>query len=126
MKNEKLIIKKIIKAIHLTIGRQTSCIPLHEPSFNGNDLKYLQECIKSSFVSSVGKYVDRFERELADYTGARHAIAIVNGTCALHVALLLAGVDHNDEVLVPTLSFVATANAVHFCGANPHFVDKYD
>ena len=97
---------------------------LHEPSFYGNESKYVQECIDSTFVSSVGKFVDRFEKELADYTGAKYAIAVVNGTAALHIALLMAGVESGDEVLVPSLSFVATANAVHYCGAKPHFVDN--
>ncbi|HSI94520.1 MAG: LegC family aminotransferase, partial [Methylophilaceae bacterium] len=78
----------------------------------------------STFVSSVGRYVDRFEADLAAFTGARHAVAVVNGTAALHVALQLAGVQEGDEVLVPALTFVATANAVAYCGAIPHFVDS--
>ncbi len=97
---------------------------LHEPRFNGNEKKYLNECINSSFVSSVGKFVERFENDLANYTGAKYAIATVTGTAALHIALLLAGVEPGDEVLLPTLSFVATANAVRYCGATPHFVDS--
>ena len=96
---------------------------LHEPVFNGNESSYLEECINSTYVSSVGPFVDRFEFDLAEYTGAKHAIATVNGTAALHVALLLAGVEPDDEVLIPSLSFVATANAVSYCGAVPHFVD---
>jgi aminotransferase in exopolysaccharide biosynthesis len=99
-------------------------VALHEPRFAGNELAYLNECIDTTFVSSVGKFVDRFESDLAEYTGAKHAIAVVNGTAALHVALKLAGVGEGDEVLVPTLSFVATANAVAYCGATPHFVDS--
>ena len=97
---------------------------LHEPQFGGNESAYLQECLDSTFVSSVGPFVDRFENDLARYTGAKHAVATVNGTAALHVALLLAGVEPTDEVLIPTLSFVATANAVRYCGAVPHFVDS--
>jgi aminotransferase in exopolysaccharide biosynthesis len=97
---------------------------LHEPQFGGNESAYLQECLDSTFVSSVGPFVDRFENDLAQYTGAKHAVATVNGTAALHVALLLAGVEPTDEVLIPTLSFVATANAVRYCGAVPHFVDS--
>ena len=89
-----------------------------------NESKYVQECIDSTFVSSVGKFVDRFEKELSAYTGAKHSIAVVNGTAALQIALFLAGVRPGDEVLVPTLSFVATANAVTYCGAKPHFVDS--
>src|ERR1700693_4487408 len=80
--------------------------------------------LDSAFVSSVGAFVDRFEAELADYTGARHAVAVVNGTAALHVAMQLAGVQRDDEVLIPALTFVATASAVRYCGASPHFVDS--
>jgi len=97
---------------------------LHEPSFAGNEWLYLKECLDSTFVSSAGKFVDRFEVELAAYTGAKHAIAVVNGTAALHIALKLAGVGANDEVLVPALTFVATANAITYCSAIPHFVDS--
>ena len=90
---------------------------LHEPTFAGNEWLYLKECLDSTFISSVGKFVDRFEVELAAYTGAKHAIAVVNGTSALHIALKLAGVGSNDEVLVPALTFVATANAITYCSA---------
>jgi perosamine synthetase len=96
---------------------------LHEPTFGGQELVYVTECIKTGWVSSVGAYVDRFERDLATYTGAAHAVVVSNGTSALQVALQLCGVGADDEVLVPTLSFVATANAVRHCGAWPHFVD---
>lgn len=98
-------------------------LALHEPLFGGNEWAYVKECLDTGWVSSVGKYVDEFERRLAEITGSRHAVATVNGTAALHVALKLAGVEPNDEVLVPALSFVATANAVAHCGAVPHFVD---
>jgi perosamine synthetase len=98
-------------------------VALHEPCFNGNEWRYLKDCLDSTFVSSVGKFVERFESELARYTGARHAVAVVNGTAALHIALKLAGVQPADEVLIPALTFVATANAVTYCGAMPHFVD---
>ena len=97
---------------------------LHEPQFLGNEQRYVQECIASTFVSSVGQYVNQFEHELAAFTGARRAVAVVNGTAALQVALQLAGVEAGDEVLVPALTFVATANAIHYSGANPHFVDS--
>jgi perosamine synthetase len=97
---------------------------LHEPALNGNELAYVTECIQTGWVSSVGSFVDRFERDLADYVGARHAVVVSNGTSGLQVALMLAGVTAGDEVLVPTLSFVATANAVSHCGAHPHFVDS--
>lgn len=97
---------------------------LHEPRFQGNEWLYLKECLDSTFVSSVGKFVDRFEQDLAAYTGAKYAVAVANGTAALHVALMLAGVQANDEVLIPALTFVATANAVSYCGAHPHFIDS--
>jgi len=99
-------------------------VKLHEPLFRGNEQKYVKDCISSSYVSSVGKFVDRFEKELADYAGARRAIAVVNGTAALQLALKLAGVKEGDEVLLPALTFVATANAIHYLGATAHFVDS--
>lgn len=99
-------------------------VALHEPRFGGQEWSYVKDCLDSTFVSSVGAYVDRFEADLARFTGAKHAVAVVNGTAALHVALLLAGVVPGDEVLIPALTFIATANAVHYCGATPHFVDS--
>lgn len=102
----------------------TEPVALHEPHFGGNELAYLKECIDTTFVSSVGKFVDRFELDLAAFTGAKHAVAVVNGTAALHVALQLAGVVRDDEVLIPALTFIATANAVAYCGGVPHFVDS--
>lgn len=113
---------QIVGAIQSVVGSDSSA--LHEPCFAGNEWKYLKECLDSSFVSSVGKFVDRFESDLAAYTGAKHVVAVVNGTSALHVALQLAGVKPDDEVLIPTLTFIATANAVSYCGATPHFVDS--
>jgi perosamine synthetase len=98
-------------------------IPLHEPRFVGREKEYLIDCIDSTFVSSVGAYVDRFEAMLAEYTGAKYAVVTVNGTAALHVALKLAGVRPGDEVITQPLSFIATANAVSYCGATPCFVD---
>ena len=98
-------------------------IPLHEPIFNGNEKKYVLDCIDSTFVSSVGKYVNQFEDMVANYTGAKHAIATVNGTAALHIALLLAGVKQDTEVITQPLTFVATCNAIKYCGAEPTFVD---
>ena len=96
---------------------------LHEPVFGGNEKKYLAECIDSGFVSSVGPFVTAFEESVRDFVGARHAVAVVNGTAALHLALLAVGVRPGDEVLVPAMSFVATANAVSHAGAIAHFVD---
>lgn len=106
------------------LGETGSAFSLHEPEFKGNEWAYVKDCIDTGWVSSVGKYVDEFERKLAEFTGARYAVAVVNGTAALHVALQIAGVKAGDEVLVPALSFVATANAVSHCGAVPHFVDS--
>ncbi len=98
-------------------------IPLHEPCFRGNEKKYLEECIDSTFVSSVGKFVDAFERKVEEYTGAKKAVVIVNGTEALHFALRLIGVKKDDEVLTQSLTFVATANSIAYCNAHPVFID---
>lgn len=98
-------------------------IPLHEPYFRGDEKEYLVECIDSTFVSSVGKYVDMFEEKVRDFTGARYAIATVNGTAALHIALILAGVEQGDLVITQPLTFIATCNAISYCGAEPVFVD---
>lgn len=114
--------EQVVTAIRAVVGSGPTV--LHEPSFTGNEWLYLKECLDSTFVSSVGKFVDRFEAELAVFTGAKHAVAVVNGTAALHIALKLSGVKVGDEVLIPALTFVATANAVTYCGATPHFVDS--
>lgn len=113
---------KVISAIQ-SVSR-TNPLALHEPEFDGKEWEYIKECLDSNLVSSVGNYVDKFERSIEEYTGSKHAIAVSNGTAALHIALLLAGVKMGDEVLVPALTFVATANAVIYCGAEPHFVDS--
>lgn len=112
----------ILDAISSVLG--DGPVPLHEPIFAGNELEYLKDCLDTTYVSSVGPYVDLFESELARYTSSKYAVAVVNGTAALHISLLLAGVKPGDEVLVPSLSFVATANAVTYCSARPHFVDS--
>ncbi len=98
-------------------------IPLHEPRFIGNEKKYLNDCIDSTFVSSVGKYVDSFEKEFALKVGCKFAIATVNGTAALHVSLMLADVNKDDEVVTQPLTFIATCNAISYIGATPIFVD---
>jgi len=98
-------------------------IPLHEPRFVGNEKQYLNECIESTFVSSVGKFVDEFEEKIADYVGAKFAVATSNGTSALHISLLLANVKENNEVITQPLTFVATCNAISYCGATPIFID---
>lgn len=116
--------QEIVRAIKSAVG--DGPLALHEPRFRGNEWIYLKECLDSTFVSSVGKFVDRFEDDLAAFTGAKRAVAVVNGTAALHVSLLLAGVEAGDEVLLPALTFIATANAVAYCQATPHFVDSED
>lgn len=122
MSNPLLLAERVVAAIRAVVGPGPAV--LHEPTFAGNEWHYLKECLDSNFVSSIGKFVDRFEADLASYTGAKHAVAVVNGTAALHIALKLAGVQAGDEVLIPALTFVATANAVTYCNATPHFVDS--
>lgn len=114
---------QIISAIKKVIGDEPRPVALHEPLFSGNEEKYVASCVTSGWVSSVGEFVDRFERELAEVCGAKYAVAVVNGTCALHVALVASGVNPDDEVLVPSLTFVATANSVSHASAIPHFVE---
>ena len=98
-------------------------ILLHEPKFIGNEKKYLDHCIDTTFVSSVGKFVDNFEKKIAKYTGAKYAIATTNGTSALHISLILAGVEKNNEVITQPLNFVACCNAISYCNADPIFID---
>lgn len=111
-------------AVRIVIGEAMPRVALHEPEFAGREWDYVKECLDTGWVSSVGSYVDRFEADLAAYTGAAHVTATSNGTAALHICLLLAGVTANDEVLIPSLTFIATANAVSYAGARPHFVDS--
>lgn len=122
MSNSPDLAGQVVTAIRSVVG--AGPVALHEPTFNGNEWLYLKECLDSTFVSSVGKFVDRFEHDLVKFTGAKYAIAVVNGTAALHIALKLAGVQAGDEVLVPALTFIATTNAVTYCNATPHFVDS--
>lgn len=98
-------------------------VPLAVPVFAGNEKKYLEECIDTTFVSSVGKFVDRFEEMVAEYTGAKKAVVCVSGTNALHMAMLLVGVERDDEVLTQALTFIATCNAISYIGAHPVFID---
>jgi len=114
--------EKVVEFIH-NIFATKNFIPLHEPRFIGNEKKYINDCIDSTFVSSVGAYVDRFEKEFANYVGSRYAIATVNGTAALHVSLVLMGVEKDDEVITQPLTFIATCNAITYCGARAVFVD---
>lgn len=120
------IARDLLGAMRAVLGTPNELIALHEPEFAGNEWAYVKECIDTGWVSSVGAFVNRIEADLAAITGANHAIATANGTAALHICLLLAGVERGDEVLLPTLTFIATANAVSYIGATPHFVDSED
>lgn len=113
----------VIDFIRQTFQQPEGVVPLHAPCFIGNEKKYLNECIDSTFVSSVGKFVDRFEEMVAEYTGAKKAVVCVNGTNALHLAMLLSGVEQNDEVITQPLTFIATANAISYIGAHAVFLD---
>ncbi len=112
-----------VQFIRELYGQPEAFIPLHAPHFVGNEKKYLNECIDSTFVSSVGPFVDRFEAWMREYTGAKYAIAVVNGTAALHLSLQLAGVQRDELVVTQALSFIATCNAISYIGAEPCFVD---
>lgn len=113
-----------VDTLRTVLGSTPTPIALHEPEFAGAEWSYVRDCLDTGWVSSVGKYVNEFESRLATFTGARHAVAVVNGTAALHAALLAADVRVGDEVLLPTLTFVATANAISYCRAIPHFLDS--
>ncbi len=113
----------IVHFIRGLYGQPEGVIPLHAPVFSGNEKKYVNECIDSTMVSSVGGFVDRFERQMAEFTGASYAVAAVNGTTALHLALLVAGVKSGEEVITQPLTFIATINAIKYLGADPVFVD---
>ena len=112
---------KTIKFIKDLYGSDN--VPLSVPKFAGNEKKYLNECIDTTFVSSVGQFVDRFEKDMEAYTGAKRAVVCVSGTNALHMAMMLAGVERDDEVLTQALTFIATCNAISYIGAHPVFID---
>lgn len=112
----------VIRFIHRIYGTE-DFVPLSVPKFIGNEKKYLEECIDTTFVSSVGKFVDRFEEDMARYTGAKKAVVCVSGTNALHMSLMLVGVERDDEVLTQALTFIATCNALSYIGAHPVFID---
>ena len=116
--------QKILDTIRACLPAAHQKAALHEPLLAGNEWKYLKDCLDTGWVSTAGEYVGRFERMLEEYTGAKHAIAVVNGTAGLHACLLLVGVRAGEEVLIPSLTFIATANAVSYCGAVPHFVES--
>ncbi len=117
------MIANILSRIRTVLGPCNEFTPLHIPIFDNREVELLSECVESNFVSSVGPFVDRFEKALAVFTGANRVVLCVNGTSALHLALRVAGVAPGDEVLIPSLTFVATANAVSYAGAVPHFVE---
>ena len=112
----------VVSFVHDLYGTE-GMVPLHVPTFRGNEKKYLNECIDTTFVSSVGKFVDRFEEMMVDYTGTQKAVVCVNGTNALHMAMLLVGVERDDEVITQALTFIATCNAISYIGAHPLFID---
>lgn len=114
---------KLIPYIRDLYHEPEAFIPLHQPRFTGNEKEYLMQCIDTNFVSSVGEFVGRFEQICADYTGAKYAVATMNGTAALHIALQLAGVQKGDEVITQALTFIATANAISYTAADPVFLD---
>jgi aminotransferase in exopolysaccharide biosynthesis len=118
-RNQNLAVIKFIKSIY----DKDKFIPLHQPRFVGNEKKYLNECIDSTFVSSVGKFVDEFEKKIAKYTGAKYAVATTNGTSAIHISLIVGGVKQDDEVITQPVNFVACCNAISYCNAKPIFID---
>ena len=113
----------IVDFIRSEFHETDGMIILHDPRFCGNERKYLMDAMDSNFVSSVGEYVTKFEKAVAEYTGSPFAVAAVNGTSALHISLLLSGVHRDDEVITQPVSFIATCNAISYCGAHPVFVD---
>jgi perosamine synthetase len=117
------LIGRVVRGVGDVVGARPRPVLLHEPTLDGREWADVKACLDSGWVSSAGEYVTRFEEALAGFTGARHAVAVVNGTAGLHAALVVSGVAPGDEVLIPALTFVATANAVAYCGAVPHFVD---
>lgn len=116
--------EKITAVLEEVLNKGEEPVSLHEPLFGGREREYVTDCLDTGCVSSVGGYVGRFERELTRFTGVKYAAAVASGTAALHLCLRLAGVGQGDEVLVPALTFVATPNAVCYCGAVPHFIDS--
>ena len=115
--------QKFIDFVRQTFHQPDGMIILHDPRFCGNERKYLMDAMYSNFVSSVGEYVNKFEKMTAEYTGSPFAVAAVNGTSALHISLLLSGVKAEEEVITQPVSFIATCNAISYCGAKPVFVD---
>ena len=113
--------KKILQGLKKIVKKKSKA--LHEPLFLGNEKKYIIDCINSSYVSSIGKYVKLFEKKLKVYTKSNNTVAIINGTSALQICLKSIGVGRNDEVIVPDLTFIATANPILYLGARPIIFD---
>lgn len=122
--SDNIVLGDVLERLQAAIGPADSFIPLHVPEFLGAERDLLNDCIDTGWVSSVGRYVDQFEKDVAAACGAAYGVALVNGTAALELAMKLVGVSPGDEVLMPALTFVATANAAHHLGAVPHFVDS--
>ena len=120
---KKNIVLNINQAIRSVVGNKKKYVPLHEPVFRNDEFAYVNDCLKTTMVSTSGKYVDEFEKKIKQFTKAKYAIAVTSGTTGLHLSLKLLNVDYRSEVLVPALTFVATANAVAHCGATAHFID---
>lgn len=121
LKNSELV-TAVISAIRHVVG-DGPCA-LHEPIFKGNEHQYVKDCLDSTYVSSIGEYVGKFELALSHFIGCKSVVAVASGTAALHLALKISGIQPGEEVLLPALSFIATANAVSYCGGIPHFVDS--
>ncbi|MFC1671531.1 LegC family aminotransferase [Planctomycetota bacterium] len=115
--------RTVLDTLKSILSKNSERVSLHEPEFGGNEWAYVKECLDTGWVSSAGEFVNRFEQGLSEYVGVEYAVAAVNGTAALHLALMVIAVRPDEEVLMPSLTFVATANAVKYCGAIPHFVD---
>lgn len=124
IRGEGELLDSVLSRLGRVLGPAESFIPLHVPEFLGNERAMVADCIDTGWVSSVGSHVDQFERDVAAACGTTHGVAVVNGTAALELAMKLVGVGPGDEVLMPALTFVATANAIHHLGAVPHFVDS--
>lgn len=124
MSLNKALPDEIVSVLETVLQKTEKPIALHEPYFGGQEWEYIKDCLDSGYVSSVGTYVNKFEHALATFTGSKYAACVVNGTAALQICLMLAGVGQGDEVLTPALSFIATANAVCYLNAIPHFVDS--
>jgi perosamine synthetase len=124
MRTPEKIVALLEDGIRQVYGKADGPIPLHAPCFKGYEWEYVKNCLDNEWVSSVGEYVDRFEQMVADFTSVQHAVATVNGTAAIHIAILLAGVETEDEVLCPAFSFVATVSPIIYCHAYPVFMDS--